>query len=64
MDKKQTKDKNDNIEKMKYKVMGDVFLGNLIDASSDLDNSGLNLALYMDAEEIQEINDKYQKKDK
>lgn len=55
---------NDDIEKLEYDIIGSVFLGSLLDMSGDLDNSGQNFAMYLQADQINELNKDLKKKDK
>ena len=55
---------NNNIEQLEYEIMGTAFLGSLLDMSGDLDNSGQNFALYLESEQIKELNNELKKKDK
>lgn len=52
------KDK-ENIEKLTYDILGNAFIGNLFDISSDIDNSAQNLATYMELENIKELSNEY-----
>ena len=52
------KDK-ENIEKLTYEILGNAFIGNLFDISSDIDNSAQNLATYMELENIKELSNEY-----
>ena len=46
-------EKTDNkIDDLDYSILGNVFIGNLLDISGNGDNSGQNLAMYLDSEDI------------
>ncbi|MGL5312681.1 MAG: hypothetical protein ACRC92_05505 [Peptostreptococcaceae bacterium] len=62
-DKTQNKKDNNDIEKLEYDIIGSAFLGSLLDMSGDLDNSGQNFAMYLETEQIKELNDELKKKD-
>ena len=52
---------NKSIEKLTYDILGNAFIGNLFDISSDMDNSAQNLATYMELENIKELSNEYKK---
>jgi len=54
------KDKeNNNIENLTYDILGNAFVGNLFNMSSDGDNSSQNLATYLELDNIKKLNHKY-----
>ncbi len=54
------KDKeNKNREKLTYEILGNAFVGNLFDTSSDMDNSSQNLVAYLEVENIKDLRQKY-----
>ncbi|MGL5347025.1 MAG: hypothetical protein ACRDA3_06715 [Peptostreptococcaceae bacterium] len=55
MKNKKNKEKK-NIENLEYEILGNAFLGSLMDMSGDLDNTGQNFAMYMEADQIRELN--------
>lgn len=61
--KSQNNKDNNDIEKLEYDIIGSAFLGSLLDMSGDLDNSGQNFAIYLDAEQIKELREGLKKKD-
>jgi len=56
------KDKeNNNIENLTYDILGNAFVGNLFNMSSDGDNSSQNLATYLELDNIKKLSHKYNK---
>lgn len=55
MNNKKNKNK-DHIENLEYEILGNAFLGALMDMSGDLDNTGQNFAMYMESDQIKELN--------
>ena len=54
------KDKEDkNIENLTYEILGNAFVGNLFNMSSDGDNSSQNLATYLEVDNIKKLSHKY-----
>ena len=54
------KDKeNKNIENLTYEILGNAFVGNLFNMSSDGDNSSQNLATYLEVDNIKKLSYKY-----
>lgn len=54
------KDKeNKDIENLTYEILGNAFVGNLFDMSSDLDNSSQNLVTYLELDNIKNLSNKY-----
>jgi len=54
------KDKeNNNIENLTYDILGNAFVGNLFNMSSDGDNSSQNLATYLEVDNIKKLRHKY-----
>jgi len=54
------KDKeNNNIENLTYDILGNAFVGNLFNMSSDGDNSSQNLATYLELDNIKKLSHKY-----
>lgn len=51
-DKNKTENKDNKMDDLDYNILGNVFIGNLLDMSGDGDNSGQNLAMYLDSEKI------------
>ncbi len=50
------KDKdNKKIEKITYNLLGNSFIGNLLDMSGDIDNSSQNLITYLESDEIKKL---------
>ena len=56
------KDKdNKEIEKITYNLLGNAFVGNLLDMSGDADNSTQNLITYLELDEIKKLSKKDRK---
>lgn len=56
------KDKdNKEIEKITYNLLGNAFIGNLLDMSGDVDNSSQNLITYLESDEIKKLSKKNRK---
>lgn len=56
--KNKNQKENENIEKIeenKYDLIGNIFLGSMLDISPDLDNPGQNLAMYMEVEQLKDL---------
>ena len=54
------KDKeNKNIADLTYEIIGNAFVGNLFNMSSDGDNSSQNLATYLEVDNIKKLSHKY-----
>lgn len=54
------KDKeNKNIADLTYEILGNAFVGNLFNMSSDGDNSSQNLATYLEVDNIKKLSHKY-----
>ena len=54
------KDKeNKNIAGLTYEILGNAFVGNLFNMSSDGDNSSQNLATYLEVDNIKKLSHKY-----
>lgn len=50
------KDKqNEDIKELTYDILGNAFIGNLLDMSGDLDNTSQNLIAYLESDEIKQI---------
>lgn len=53
------KDKDSKeMEKMTYNLLGNAFIGNLLDMSGDVDNSTQNLITYLESDEIKKLSNK------
>jgi len=52
---------NNNIENLTYDILGNAFVGNLFNMSSDGDNSSQNLATYLELDNIKKLSHKYNK---
>lgn len=53
------KDKqNKNIEELTYEILGNAFIGDLFDISSDIDNTTQNLVTYLELDNIKKLNKK------
>lgn len=53
------KDKDSKeIEKITYNLLGNAFIGNLLDMSGDVDNSTQNLITYLESDEIKKLSNK------
>ena len=53
------KDKqNKNIEELTYEILGNAFIGDLFDISSDIDNTSQNLVTYLELDNIKKLNKK------
>ena len=52
--KKKSEDKK--IEDLEYDMLGNLFIGNLLDISGDLDNTSQNLLAYVESDEIKKLN--------
>ena len=57
MKEKDNKD-NKEIEKITYNLLGNAFIGNLLDLSGDNDNSTQNLITYLESDEIKKLSKK------
>lgn len=57
MKEKDNKD-NKEIEKITYNLLGNAFIGNLLDLSGDSDNSTQNLITYLESDEIKKLSNK------
>ena len=53
---------NKEIEDLEYEMLGNLFLGNLLDMSGDLDNSSQNLITYLELEEINKAKNNFKDK--
>ena len=49
---------NKSIEKLTYDILGNAFIGNLLDLSGDSDNSTQNLITYLESDEIKKLSKK------
>ena len=56
---KNKNNKNKNIENLTYDILGNAFIGNLFDMSSDGDNSSQNLATYLELDDIKKLSHEY-----
>ena len=56
---KNKNNKNKNIENLSYDILGNAFIGNLFDMSSDGDNSSQNLATYLELDDIKKLSHEY-----
>lgn len=52
---------NKEIEKITYNLLGNAFIGNLLDMSGDIDNSTQNLITYLESDEIKKLSKKNRK---
>ena len=53
------KDKDSKeMEKITYDLLGNAFIGNLLDMSGDIDNSTQNLITYLESDEIKKLSNK------
>lgn len=53
---KNKKHKNYNDTKdLEYEMLGNLFIGSLLDMSGDLDNTAINLLTYLEVEEIRKL---------
>ena len=52
--KKKSEDKK--IEDLEYDMLGNIFIGNLLDISGDVDNVSQNLLAYVESDEIKKLN--------
>ena len=50
---------NKNITDLTYEILGNAFVGNLFNMSSDGDNSSQNLATYLEVDNIKKLSHKY-----
>ena len=57
MKEKDNKD-NKEVEKITYNLLGNAFIGNLLDLSGDNDNSTQNLITYLESDEIKKLSKK------
>ena len=53
---------NKEIEDLEYEMLGNLFIGNLLDMSGDLDNSSQNLITYLELEEINKAKTNFKNK--
>lgn len=51
-DKYKMENKDNKIDDLDYNILGNIFIGNLLDMSGDVDNSGQNIAMYLESEKI------------
>lgn len=57
--KKKSEDKK--IEDLEYDMLGNIFIGNLLDISGDVDNVSQNLLAYVESDKIQKLNNNKKK---
>lgn len=55
------KNKEKELEKLEYKILGDLFIADMMNMGTDGDNSVQNLMMYLDSEDIKDASKKYQK---
>lgn len=51
-DKYKMENKYNKIDDLDYNILGNIFIGNLLDMSGDVDHSGQNIAMYLESEKI------------
>lgn len=53
-DKHENINKNEELEKLEYKILGDLFVADMLNVTMDGDTSMQNLLMYYDSEDIKE----------
>lgn len=55
------KNKEKELEKLEYKILGDLFIADMMNMGTDGDNSVQNLMMYLDSEDIKDASKKISK---
>lgn len=55
------KNKEKELEKLEYKILGDLFIADMMNMGMDGDNSVQNLMMYLDSEDIKDASKKISK---
>lgn len=53
--------KNEELEKLEYKILGDLYIADMLNTTMDGDSSMQNLLMYFDSEEIKNVAKKISK---
>lgn len=61
MKKDNEKNKNKDLEELEYKVLGDLFIADMMNTTMDGDSSMQNLLMYYDSEDIKKASKKISK---